>query len=76
MFCGDEDKLSGKVEYELNGNNFYRFSDNNKYPSVQYYMIETPRVALLAGEIAEEAEFFSFGANDLTQMTYGLSAYF
>jgi pyruvate, orthophosphate dikinase len=36
-------------------------------------MIELPRAALTAGEIAEVAEFFSFGTNDLTQMTYGLS---
>jgi len=36
-------------------------------------MIEIPRAALLADEIATEAEFFSFGTNDLTQMTYGLS---
>ena len=36
-------------------------------------MIETPRAAVTADEIAEEAEFFSFGTNDLTQMTYGFS---
>ena len=36
-------------------------------------MIELPRAALLADEIAEVAEFFSFGTNDLTQTTYGLS---
>jgi pyruvate, orthophosphate dikinase len=36
-------------------------------------MIETPRAALLAGEIATEADFFSFGTNDLTQMTFGFS---
>ena len=36
-------------------------------------MIEIPRAALLANEIAEVAEFFSFGTNDLTQMTLGLS---
>jgi pyruvate,orthophosphate dikinase len=36
-------------------------------------MIELPRAALLAGEIAETAEFFSFGTNDLTQTTFGLS---
>jgi pyruvate,orthophosphate dikinase len=36
-------------------------------------MIELPRAALRAGDIAEEAEFFSFGTNDLTQTTFGLS---
>ena len=36
-------------------------------------MIEVPRAALLADEIAKEAEFFSFGTNDLTQMTFGFS---
>jgi pyruvate,orthophosphate dikinase len=36
-------------------------------------MIELPRAALRAGEIAGAAEFFSFGTNDLTQTTYGLS---
>ena len=43
---------------------------------IQYHvgtMIEIPRAALLADEIAEEAEFFSFGTNDLTQMTFGFS---
>ena len=36
-------------------------------------MIEIPRAALVAGKIAETAEFFSFGTNDLTQMTFGFS---
>ena len=36
-------------------------------------MIELPRAALTADQIAEEAEFFSFGTNDLTQTTYGIS---
>ncbi len=36
-------------------------------------MVETPRAALRAGEIAPHSAFLSFGTNDLTQMTYGLS---
>jgi pyruvate, orthophosphate dikinase len=36
-------------------------------------MIELPRASLRAGEIAQSAEFFSFGTNDLTQTTYGIS---
>ena len=43
---------------------------------VKYYigtMIELPRACLVADEIAREAEFFSFGTNDLTQTTFGLS---
>ena len=36
-------------------------------------MIEVPRAALTAGQIAEHAQFFSFGTNDMTQMTYGVS---
>ena len=36
-------------------------------------MIEIPRAALTADEIAKEADFFSFGTNDLTQMTFGFS---
>ncbi len=47
-----------------------------KKSDIQYHigtMIEIPRAALLADEIATEAEFFSFGTNDLTQMTFGFS---
>ena len=47
-----------------------------KGSDIQYHigtMIEIPRAALLANEVAEEAEFFSFGTNDLTQMTFGFS---
>ncbi len=47
-----------------------------KGSDIQYHigtMIEIPRAALTADQIAEEAEFFSFGTNDLTQMTFGFS---
>ena len=44
-----------------------------KLPYLVGTMIELPRAALMAGEIAEVAEFFSFGTNDLTQTTMGLS---
>jgi pyruvate,orthophosphate dikinase len=44
-----------------------------KIPYVVGTMIELPRAALLAGEIARSAEFFSFGTNDLTQTVYGIS---
>ncbi len=44
-----------------------------KIPHMVGTMIEIPRAALLADKIAEEAEFFSYGTNDLTQMTYGFS---
>jgi pyruvate,orthophosphate dikinase len=44
-----------------------------KIPYMVGTMIEIPRAALLADKIAEEAEFFSYGTNDLTQMTYGFS---
>src|SRR5581483_10915700 len=50
--------------------------DNRSGDPVEYKigtMIEIPRAALTAGQIAEEAEFFSFGTNDLTQTTYGYS---
>jgi pyruvate, orthophosphate dikinase len=42
-------------------------------PAIFGTMIEVPRAALTAGEIAKKAQFFSFGTNDLTQMTYGYS---
>ena len=50
------------------------FSDSRAGVSFQVgTMVETPRAALVADEIADVAEFFSFGTNDLTQMTYGFS---
>ena len=47
-----------------------------KNSDIEYHigtMIEIPRAALLASEIAEDADFFSFGTNDLTQLTFGFS---
>ena len=58
------DRLKRVIDEELKGKQMkYKFGT----------MIETPRGALTAGEIAEVAEFFSFGTNDLTQMTFGFS---
>lgn len=58
------DRLKKVIDEELKGKQLkYKFGT----------MIETPRGALTAGEIAEVAEFFSFGTNDLTQMTFGFS---
>ncbi len=58
------DRLKRVIDEELKGKQLkYKFGT----------MIETPRGALTAGEIAEVAEFFSFGTNDLTQMTFGFS---
>ncbi|HXZ89135.1 MAG TPA: pyruvate, phosphate dikinase [Candidatus Binataceae bacterium] len=48
-------------------------SRNGKLPYLIGTMIEVPRACIEAGQIAEVAQFFSFGTNDLTQMTYGLS---
>ncbi len=56
-----------KVFSQLNKNNFVDL----KYKLG--VMVETPRAALRAGDIAQSCDFLSFGTNDLTQMTYGLS---
>jgi pyruvate,orthophosphate dikinase len=44
-----------------------------KVPYLVGTMIEVPRAAITSGQVAEVAEFFSFGTNDLTQLTYGFS---
>lgn len=56
-------EVAEKVKAEKNSDMHYKIGT----------MIEIPRAALLANEVAEEAEFFSFGTNDLTQMTFGFS---
>ncbi|KAF8027843.1 hypothetical protein BT93_E0694 [Corymbia citriodora subsp. variegata] len=55
--------IANKVFFEVGSSLSYKIGT----------MIETPRAALVADEIAQEAEFFSFGTNDLTQMTFGYS---
>lgn len=56
-------EVAARVQKELGVEVHYRFGT----------MIETPRAAMTAADIAQESEFFSFGTNDLTQMTYGFS---
>ncbi|MDD2227320.1 MAG: pyruvate, phosphate dikinase [Clostridia bacterium] len=64
----EENSANSETE---NTENKYRKSLKIKYKIGT--MIETPRAALLAGEIAQNADFFSFGTNDLTQLVYGFS---
>jgi len=64
-FANQRDIIVGVAKKVLAGN------DNVKY--MVGTMIEVPRAALTADEVAKEAEFFSFGTNDLTQMTLGFS---
>jgi pyruvate,orthophosphate dikinase len=54
---------AGRVQQEMNVSVPYKFGT----------MIETPRGAIVAGELARESDFFSFGTNDLTQMAFGFS---
>ena len=70
---GEKKELSFIKEYVINAINEVL---NNEGVSIDYKvgtMIEVPRACVTADEIAEEAEFFSFGTNDLTQMTFGYS---
>ena len=59
----DLTRVAAEVQERMGVEVYYKFGT----------MVETPRAALTAGEVAEESEFFSFGTNDLTQMTYGFS---
>ena len=60
---GRADAIAAAVRAEMNQSFDYKLG----------VMVETPRAALRAADIAQHAEFLSFGTNDLTQMTYGLS---
>lgn len=60
---GNVDAIAAAVSAELGAEFTYRLG----------VMVETPRAALRAGDIAQHCSFLSFGTNDLTQMTYGLS---
>jgi pyruvate,orthophosphate dikinase len=64
----DQKKLVARVHSEVCKKNGSR-----RIPHLVGTMIEVPRAALVADEIARDAEFFSFGTNDLTQMTFGFS---
>lgn len=54
-------------------NKFFRHQGLEPFPYEIGSMIELPRACLVADQLAQEADFFSFGTNDLTQMTYGFS---
>jgi pyruvate,orthophosphate dikinase len=64
----DQNKIIDKVYVEV-----LKKYGIKKIPHMRGTMIEIPRAALTAGKIAEKAEFFSFGTNDLTQMGFGFS---
>lgn len=71
--------ISTEQEFNLLKDNVHRIAKNvmeKKGMQIEYMvgtMIELPRAALIADKIAKHAEFFSFGTNDLTQMTFGFS---
>ncbi len=70
---GDVNELKGQKEIVVNVAKQVMAEKKVKIQYMVGTMIELPRAALLADEIATEAEFFSFGTNDLTQTTFGLS---
>ncbi|MCI9845508.1 pyruvate, phosphate dikinase [Flavobacterium pectinovorum] len=67
----EEMKMQKKIINQTAEKVFEQYDD--RIPYLLGTMIEVPRAALIADKIAEHAEFFSFGTNDLTQMTYGYS---
>jgi pyruvate,orthophosphate dikinase len=68
--------IATKAEMEILARMIAQVAETTGFKKEDYLvgtMIELPRAALAAGEIAETAEFFSFGTNDLTQTTFGIS---
>ncbi len=70
---GDEKELKYVKNFVVETAEKVMEEKGKKIPYMVGTMIEVPRAALTADAIAEEAEFFSFGTNDLTQMTFGFS---
>jgi len=70
---GDVKELKYVKDYVVETAEKVMEEKGKKIPYMVGTMIEVPRAALTADEIAKEAEFFSFGTNDLTQMTFGFS---
>jgi len=72
-FTGDEKEFEFLREVIVNKAEEIFDRENDKVAFMVGTMIEIPRACLVADKIAEKAEFFSFGTNDLTQMTFGFS---
>ncbi len=70
---GDSKELEVNREMVVNIAQAIKAETGADFPIIVGTMIEVPRAALTAGDIAKYAQFFSFGTNDLTQMTYGFS---
>ena len=70
---GDKNELSHIKKFVVDTANEIINENNIELKYLVGTMIEVPRAAITADEIAKEAEFFSFGTNDLTQMAYGFS---
>jgi pyruvate,orthophosphate dikinase len=71
--CNEKELAFVKKIAEEEYNKVVEASDIAEIPHMFGTMIEIPRAALVAGKMAEYAQFFSFGTNDLTQMTFGFS---
>jgi len=73
VLCTEQELIDQKKIYDAVLKEVLKKYNLKKIPVMYGTMIEIPRAALLANKIAEVAEFFSFGTNDLTQMSFGFS---